>query len=453
MSSLASGYPTTTEDIRRRPPPLVMADANARLSVESYQSVGSAQFSFRHASPSDYSTPTSATFSTGQSSPHWGSGMGSPATSYSRAHAMYPSGSRTPGRRLSVPVGGNPFQSPHGTGSVGRPLFGPGSSNASNSAALASPNSSYLASPTASTTSGWSRRESITSPEDWRRRTWHPDSSNFNAPGSRLSQVITSSQLNPPLEPLPALNRNGPPQQSVRLPGINSLFPKSGQELSPPPQAPSQMMIDGRGPHAPLLPSASISDDYRSGPQFTALRHRLNRLEINNTHSSGDGAGAWANEVQQEIQSRIAPQPQSQPQAQNQSQPQPRPYHQPPVVRFEPEPQVVGHAQPQPPMYSVPRGHQHTMSAPLISYQREPRRHGRFNGPVTVHEDRVLEGHGRPHGHGHGHVERLAHPNMHTFDFPLREEAERRRSENPDSIRFEALVAAATSESSTATAC
>lgn len=443
ISSVGSSY-STRDDIRRRPPPLVMADPNARLSVESYRSVGSAQFPYRQASPSDYSTPTSATFSTGQSSPRWGSGVGSPATSYSRTHAMYSSGSRTPGRRLSVPVGGNPFQSPHGTGSLGRPVFGPGSLNTSNSAALASPSGSYLASPTTSTASGWSRRESLTNPAEdaWRRRTWHPDSSNFTPSGSRLSQVITSSQLNPAPEPLPALNQTGHQQQTVRLPGIDSLLPKPGQQLSPPPRAPSPMMIDARGTRESLLPSASISDERRNVnmPQWDMGLHRgLTRLEISNTTPPPrDGAGAWANEVQQAMQARMEP-----------AQPPPRPYQ--PTVRFEPEPQIVGHSRPTPPSHIVPRGHQHTMSAPLISSNRDTKRHGWFNGPVTVHEDRVLEAHGRPHGHPH--VERLAHPNLHAFGFPSREESERRRNDSSDSRRFDALVAVAASEGSTATAC
>lgn len=463
ISSIGSSY-STRDDIRRRPPPLVMADPNARLSVESYRSVGSAQFPYRQPSPSDYSTPTSATFSTGQSSPHWGSGVGSPATSYSRTHAMYPSGSRTPGRRLSVPVGGNPFQSPHGTGNLGRPLFGAGSMNASNSAVLASPNGSYLGSPTTSTTSGWHRRESSTSAAEdaWRRRTWHPDSSNlhFTPPGSRLSQVITSSQLDPRPEPLPALNHNGHHQQTaqtVRLPGINSLLTKPDRAPSP------TMMIDsergGSDSQAPLLPSAAISDDRRMMQQQwdMSLHRGLTRLEISNSNSNShsnnttppparDGAGAWANEVQQAMQARVE-------RGQPQGPPPVRPYQ--PTVRFEPEPHVVGylHQHPQPPpppSHAIPRGHQHTMSAPLMpSVRGEAKRHGWYNGPVTVHEDRVLEGQVQAH---RPHVDRIAHPNLHAFGFPPREiESEKRDS--ADSRRFDALVAVATSEGSTAQAC
>lgn len=368
---------------------------------------------------------------------------------------MYPSGSRTPGRRLSVPVGGNPFQSPHGTGNLGRPLFGHGSMNASNSAALHSPNSSYLGSPTTttSTTSGWHRRESSSSAaeEAWRRRTWHPDSSNlhFTPPGSRLSQVITSSQLEPRPEPLPALNHNGPhqqPAQTVRLPGINSLLTKPDRPPSP------TMVIDsergGPGPQPPLLPSAAISDDRRMMQQQwdMGLHRGLTRLEISNNTTPPpprDGAGAWANEVQQAMQARVE-------HAQPQGPPPVRSYQ--PTVRFEPEPHVVGHPyqHSQPPPRAIPRGHQHTMSAPLMpSVRGENKRHGWYNGPVTVHEDRVLEGQGQGH---RPHVDRIAHPNLHAFGFPPRDlESEKR--DNPDSRRFDALVAVATSEGSTAQAC
>lgn len=443
ISSVGSTF-SSRDDVRsgRRPPPLVMAgDPQAQrlsmTSIDSYRSAGSSHFPFRQPSPSDYGTPTSATFSTGQSSPRWGSGMHSPATSYSRSHAMYPSGSRTPHeRRLSVPLGVNPFQSPHGSGNLGRPLFGPGSQNASNSAALGSPGGSLLGSPTTST-SGWSRRDSTNSVTDeWRRRTWHPDSSNFTTnPGSRLSHVITSSQLDPPPEPLPAVVKNGPQHQNIRLPGIESFDPIPRRPSSPVRRAPSPMMVDSEGTNPPtLLPSANISKERQGSQQWEMGLHRgLNRLEINNTTPPRDGAGAWASEVQQAMQSRAEPT---------------RAYQ--PTVRFEAQPQVV-HPPPAPSAVGPPRGHHHTMSAPLISTHRDAKRHGWYNGPaVTVHEDRVLES--RPH------VDRIAHPNLHAFSgFPAREQQQPQyptQATNPDHRRLEALVAVATSESSsTATAC
>lgn len=445
ISSVGSGYSTIRpddlrDDFRRRPPPLVMADPNARLSVESYRSVGSSQFAYRPTSPSDYSTPTSATFSTGQSSPRWGSTVGSPATSYSRSNAIYhSSGAQTPGRRLSVPSAGNPFQSPHGVGGLGRPLFGPGNLNASNAASLSSPNGSYMGSPTAPTNPGWYRRDSTGSAaeEAWRRRTWHPESNNFaTTPGSRLSQVVTSSQLEPPPEALPAVNhheRNA--QHNVRLPGIQALLGKSddsGRPLSPTSKGYDAMVIDTDRGAPVLLPSANISAD--------RLHRGLNRLEISNltqstTHDTTppphgqDGAGAWANEVQAAMQARVE---------------QPRSYQ--PTVRFEQQPRVV-HQPPQAMSGGPPRGHQHTMSAPLITNAREVKRHGWYNGPSTVHEDRVLE--------SRAHVERIAHPNLHHFTgFPVKgTPPQQQQSTGSDPYSgLNALVAAVASESSTAAA-
>lgn len=447
ISSVGSNY-SARDDVRRRPPPLVMADPRSRLSLESYRSAGDGQFPYRPASPSDFSTPTSATFSTGQNSPRWGSGVASPSTTYSRAHGMYPSGSRTPGRRLSVPSasGGNPFQSPHGSGNLGRPLFTQGSMNSSNGAALSSPNGSLLASPTTSTTSGWSRRDSVTSVADeaWRRRTWHPDSSNFPNGGSRLSQVITPSQFNLAPAPLPAVDSNGPDQkQSIRLPGIESFDPIPQRPVSPPRRNPSPMMMDtDHANQAPLLPSA-IADGRRNVAQWDMSLHRgLTRLELNSSRVTPprDGAGAWANEVHQAVQAQAE---------------QVRTYQ--PTVRFEAEIQTINPPRGPPPSnYGPPRGHQHTMSAPSFATPRENKRHGWYHGPgVTVHEDRILEG--RPH------TDRMAHPNLNAFTgFPAREQPPQQhhhhhqhppQSSNADSLRrLEALVAVATSEGSTAAA-
>lgn len=440
ISSVGSSYSTLRpddfrEDFRRRPPPLVMADPNARLSVESYRSIGSSQYTYRPTSPSDYSTPTSATFSTGQNSPHWGSTVGSPATSYSRSHAMYhPSGAQDPGRRLSVPSTGNPFQSPHGIGGPGRPLFGPGSMNASNSAALSSPGGSYLGSPTAPTNAGWYRRESANSAaeEAWRRRTWHPESNNFvTTPGSRLSQVITSSQLETAPEALHTASGDRSPQQNVRLPGIQSILGDTLRPMSAP-RTSDAMVIDTDGGAPALLPSVNISAD--------RLHQGLDRLQIGNltrpnTHETTppphlqDGARVWANEVHAEMQARVDP---------------PRPYQ--PVVRFEAQPQVV-HPPPHAMPAGPPRGHQHTMSAPLFTNARETKRRGWYNGPSTVHEDRVLE--------PRAHVERIAHPNLHHFTgFPARgppPQQQQPTGSDPYS-GFNALVAAAASESTTAAA-
>ncbi|KAL2194225.1 hypothetical protein P885DRAFT_43548 [Corynascus similis CBS 632.67] len=456
VSSIASGY-SVSDASRRRPPPLVMADPRSRMSLESYR--GPDGQYFRAPSPSDFSTPTSATFSTGQSSPRWGPVMSPGGSSHSRAHSMY-AGSRTPGRRLSVPSGGNPFQSPHGTG-VRAPVFGPSMLNSSNSGAFSPSQSSMLASPTTST-STWSRRDSTSSAADeaWRRRTWHPDTRDYNG-ASRLSQVITPSQFPPDTVTLPAPNPgNQQQQQPMRLPGIESFDEIT--RLAPPPRNPSPMMIDSAVSRPPAAFQAGVlaTEEQRghNSQWDTSLDRGLNRLDINTPPR--DGAGTWATEANQALLARAE---------------QAR-------VRFEPDvkPAPTAH----PPMAPTgPAGilgarHQHTMSAPSFNTPRESRRHGWYNGPVSTYPTGETIHEGRPH------VDRIVHPNVSSFQgFPAREQqpvihqnrpgsplerAERvermermeripERSPNqgsePESMkRLEALVAVATGQGSTATA-
>ncbi|KAK4158863.1 hypothetical protein QBC43DRAFT_138681 [Cladorrhinum sp. PSN259] len=468
VGSLTSGYGGIT-DHRRRPPPLVMAvdPARARLSVESYRS-GDGQY-YRPQSPSDFSTPTSATFSTGQNSPHWGP-VASPNSSHSRSQSMYAPGSRTPGRRLSVPSGGNPFHSPHGSGYRG-PLFGPTTVNTSNTGAFSPGQSSLMSSPT-TPTAGWSaRRESISAADEaWRRRTWHPDTREFNG-SSRLSQVITPSQYPPDTVSLPAANPGSQQQQqSLRLPGIESFDPVlPHRPLTPPRRNPSPMMVDQRPTNLPvLLPASDRAQDDRRPPaaQWDMGIHRgINQLDINTPPR--DSAGAWAQEANQALlaraeQARAAPVQQQ--------------------VRFEQH--EVKQQAPHPSIApsSGPMRHQYTMSAPSISVAqpREARRHGWYHGPTpsnysvgeTIHEGRTA------------HIDRIVHPNVSQFQgFPAREHQpslqqqqqqhqqqhptihqqsgthgamerilERPQSRGgPDSLRrLEALVAVATSESTAA---
>ncbi|GJC91404.1 C2H2 transcription factor [Colletotrichum higginsianum] len=418
------------DDIRRRPPPLVMADPRSRLSLESYRSAAAdGPYGYRPVSPTDYSTPTSATFSTGQSSPRWGSAIASPATSHSRSHSMYSSGSRTPGRRLSVPSGVNPFQSPHGA-PVNRIIYGAAPVNSSNLGAFSPAPSSHLASPT-TPTSGWSgRRDSAASAADeaWRRRTWHPDSRTFNTNTSHLSNVLTPGQIQP--NPAPPMVSAPNPPQTLRLPGIESA----------------------------LLPGTDVvTDDRRNVSQWDMGLHRgLTRLDItSNTTPPRDSAGAWANEVNQAVQAQAE-----------------QVRLNPPTVRFDVDP----------PSYSnksgaFARNHQHTMSAPSFA-SRENKRHGWYHGPVgsNVHGPRPEA----PNNDARGpHVNRMVHPNITAFSgFPGRQpepqqpqqqqqhhhhhhqqqqhqqqQQQQQQPGNPDPLRrLEALVAVATSEGTTATA-
>lgn len=454
VSSIASAY--SISDARRRPPPLVMADSRSRLPMEPYR--GPDGQYYRPPSPSDFSTPTSATFSTGQNSPHWGPVM-SPGSSHARSQSMY-AGSRTPARRLSVPSGGNPFQSPHGPGIRG-PVFGPpGMFNSSHSGTFSPSQASLLSSPTTST-SAWSRRDSISSAADeaWRRRTWHPDTRDYNG-ASRLSQVITPSQFPPDTVAVPNPPSANQSSQQLRLPGIESF--DEIMPLPPPRRIPSPMMVDSDAPSPPALfrGNEMLTDD-RRGPasHWDASLHRgLTRLDINTPPR--DSAGAWASEANQALLARAE---------------QTR-------VRFEPE---VKEVPPPPAMAPLqtsgmlgPR-HHHTVSAPSFgtppSQRDGAKRHGWYNGPAVG--ETIPEG--RPH------VDRIVHPNISSFQgFPSREQQQgglrqqqqqqqtgsgmgmermERIPERPPPVnqgvnsseslkRLEALVAVATSEGSAATA-
>lgn len=404
---------------------------------------------YRQPSPSDFSTPTSATFSTEQTSPRWGSGVASPASSHSRSHSMYVGGSRTPGRRLSVPSGGgNPFQSPLGA-SLGRPHFGPGPIDSPHGAPFSPGNGSLLSSPTASTHT-WSRRDSISSTADeaWRRRTWHPDTRDFNG-ASRLSQVVTPPQF-PPLHPV---NQAQEPQQPFRLPGIESFDHAPSHHATPPRRGASPMIIDSESPSRPPLPPADAAAEERRSltAQWDMSLHRgLTRLDINTPPR--DSASTWANEAQQAV---LAQTESARPTA---AQP---PVAQQPTVRFDADVRPARAPRDAPPPVPISR-HHHTMSAPSINTPREAKRHGWYHGPVGAHPV------GETIPEGRAHVDRIVHPNVSGFQgFPARDQPPvvhqhapspaaggGHPSRDPESLRrLEALVAVATSEGSTATAC
>ncbi|KAH6614430.1 hypothetical protein B0J18DRAFT_374582 [Chaetomium sp. MPI-SDFR-AT-0129] len=447
VSSIASGY--SVSDARRRPAPLVMADPRSRTSLEAYR--GPDGQYYRAPSPGDFSTPTSATFSAGQNSPRWGSVM-SPANSHSRSHSMY-AGSRTPSRRLSVPSSNNPFQSPHGQG-VRPPVFGPALNSPSAGPFSPQQNNSLLGSPT-TPTSTWSRRDSTSSGTDeaWRRRTWHPDTREYNG-ASRLSQVITPSQFPPDTVTLPAPNA-GEPRQQMRLPGIESF--DEFTRLAPPPRNPSPMMIDSEARRPSIqfqVPEPRIEDPRGHPTQWDSNLHRgLNRLDINTPPR--DTAGTWASEATQALHARAE---------------QAR-------VRFEPEVGALPPSRgPMPPASSagmMGTRHQHTVSAPAFNTPREARRHGWYNGPASGHPAGETIPEGRPH------VDRIVHPNVSSFQgFPARDQQQpivhqqqqgphgervermERIPERPPNQggepeamkRLEALVAVATGQGSVATA-
>ncbi|KAL9625548.1 MAG: hypothetical protein Q9160_000261 [Pyrenula sp. 1 TL-2023] len=221
-----------------------MANENgrARLSIDTNASPPSTpptQYSgFSGQSPGGFSTPTSATFSAGPGSPGFGSSYASPASS--RAPSFY--GSRTPGRRLSVPTGANPFQSPHGN-THPPPYLSPLAS----STASFSNSGSVFGSPTSSNFQFPRGDSSIINDSDWRRRTWHP--STYSAYGGGFNARPATSSLSysqTPDAPQPAFASNATTAASnaPRLPGIESFDQVQHHPSTPPRRRLSPMQVD-----------------------------------------------------------------------------------------------------------------------------------------------------------------------------------------------------------------
>jgi C2H2 transcription facotor len=246
IGSTSSNYSTVTE-AKRRPPPLAMASDSSRpkLGIEP-PSTPPAHYHGRPHSPGGMSTPTSATFSTAPGSPGYGSSFGSPMSTHSRVYG----GSRTPGRRLSVPSGPNPFQNQHAN--PYQPQYGahmgPPSSNSS-------ANQSVFASPTSSTFNigpGYH----VPPTEDWRRRTWHP--STYTAPTYNYGRPATSGLLysQTPDAPQPAYAQHATAAagQAPRLPGIESFDHFQQRPTTPPRRQPSPMHTEQPPTKASMYP-------------------------------------------------------------------------------------------------------------------------------------------------------------------------------------------------------
>ena len=139
------------------------------FSVSSLEmgSPGPSYQTYENQSPSGITTPTSATFSAGTSSPRSPSGQQLPISTVPRS---LPRGSRTPGRQLSVPSGTNPFQGPQGSSTFPPPYISPLPSSTSS---IFSQNNSLFAGPISSIFTE-SRRDSNAAEADRRRRTWRP---------------------------------------------------------------------------------------------------------------------------------------------------------------------------------------------------------------------------------------------------------------------------------------
>ncbi|KAF2477982.1 uncharacterized protein BDR25DRAFT_6182 [Lindgomyces ingoldianus] len=279
-SSISVSQP---QDVRRRPPPLAMANdgsARARLSLNTLDSynpplMGSPgpQIVEYNTQSTGVTTPTSATFSTETGSPgRFGSGLQSPISSASRPATW---GARTPGRRLSVPsAGGNPFSGP--PGQFPPPYITPLPSSTSSTF---SGQSSLFASPTASNFSE-SRRES-NADADWRRRTWHPGSYTNLGPRPATSGL---GYYQTPDAPRPSYTSQPAASQTTRLPGIES-FDHAPPPLPLPRRQHSPMQIDTPTRpatyHAPVdTPPIPQREKRQSISWDATLQTGINRLEI-----------------------------------------------------------------------------------------------------------------------------------------------------------------------------
>lgn len=270
ITSVSTASSFGAEDVLRRPTPLAMAGetpprANLRLDTFNPATNGSPNggqqcYAAGGQSPSGYSTPTSATFSRDTGSPQFSSGLQSPISTVPRS---LPWGSRTPGRRLSVPSS-NPFQAPPGSNTYPPPYLSNAPSNAP------SGQGSIFASPISTTFSDARRDSAARVEDDWRRRTWHPGTNTQLRPAtSGLSFFQT------PDSPIPGQPSQSQPGQVTRLPGIES-FDHAPPQPSIVCRQPSPMQLDP--PSRPQNPDQPPADHRLSWG--TALSQGVNRLEL-----------------------------------------------------------------------------------------------------------------------------------------------------------------------------
>lgn len=416
------------EDMRPRPPSLIMTDARYQYPSEAYPPP--------QPSPSDFNTPTSATFSTGQNSPHWSTVITSPPSSHSRAHSLYAT-SQIPARRLSVPSSAIPFQFQHGA-TPGRPVFdrlSPGVPGGSHPPPY-SPTGNTLASPT---TSIFSRREPTTGADDWRRRTWHPDTINPNPhpPGNRLTHILMDSQYSSPPHnhadlPVRHQQSNGP----CSLPGIDSFGPLPSQTVpSARNQAPPPMMVERDLSHPSALHRsahpAEMEEKRNIANYDMNLNKGLTQLGITSKPTTSDSASIWAREANQAMDMEAH-----------------RVRTNLPAVRFDDSTMPDRPVKPAAP----PPYHQYTMSAPSIASSRDSKRRPWYQGGTSTYSDALPDRSAR--------LNRMIHPNIGEFrGFSAREmpfstsaldpalgPTPREGNVEGGTGRLDALVAAATRE-------
>ncbi|KAL8868247.1 MAG: hypothetical protein Q9174_005112 [Haloplaca sp. 1 TL-2023] len=372
-SSIGSAASTISrgDDNRRRPPPLIMSsDQNSRnrTTVEGLriQTVTPpSQQGFSKQSSEGLSTPTSTTFSNGASSPGYGSTFGSPVSTVSRT-ASYWGGNSYHGRRLSVPAGPNPFQSPQNN-SYPAPYLSP---LAPSNSTLASSNSSLYNSPTSSVHS-ISRRETPAEAE-LRRRTWHPTTyHNFLRPAtSSLSFYRTPDNApQPGFAPQAAATPGS--MYSRRLPGIEAFDQMPNRAASPTKRSGSPMQLDS--PQKPPIypgPLASSGPNDRRGHASwdMSLHQNLTKLDIANSTPPKE-PGSWGQGALSERPTATAP-----------------------GVRHEVQPQYPAFAPQQAPViiHHNQQNEPSNTSNPSNATPYRAKRQGWYNGPLAVAPNKPL---------------------------------------------------------------
>lgn len=374
------------DDFRRRPATLAMANNTdlphrQRLSLDTFNpqllggSPGPTFYNQPEArSPSGYSTPPSASYSSANASPRF-SGIGSPMPTASRPYS-YGGPSSSHNRRLSQPASGsqNPFQPAPGPGSYSQsPYMTPLPSGTGS--ALQSSTSSIYASPTTSTFPNTGDHQETSAEAEWRRRTWHPSTHTQMRPAtSGLSRFETPSSPTPE-----GTSAQGP----TRLPGIESFD------------------------HAPPLPALprlgspmQIDTPTQQQPGDIGIQQGIKRLEIANPDSRNEHRQPHQPSVAEQYQALVM-----HPSHPSQAPPPPPPQlpslrHPEPIGAPPPVPQRSAlrasayHPTSQPKHQSVPQAaHQPitqyaTQAAPTVvrfddATPRHNKRFGWVNGPIS----------------------------------------------------------------------
>jgi len=260
VGSTSSNYSIVTE-AKRRPPPLLMANNDnlhrpAGPGPEPPRTPPPQYRGFSSNSPSSLSTPTSANFSATPGSPLYGSSMGSPVSTNARLAGFY--GSRTPGRRLSVPSGPNPYQQQYAAANAYPPPY---MTPIASSGSHASSASNGFPSPTSSNFSVGPAHH-VPPGEDWRRRTWHPSTytaASFNY-GRPATSGLTYSQTPDAPQPAYAPHATAAAAQAPRLPGIESFDHVQHRPSTPPRRQPSPMQMDSVHPDTHFASPVSGQD-------------------------------------------------------------------------------------------------------------------------------------------------------------------------------------------------